>query len=54
VSLHLLGLIADGVFNQLPALKIVVGHLGEYIAYDFWRINHWLQDVERPLAENAN
>lgn len=53
VSLHLLGLITNGVFDRFPNLKIVVGHLGEHIPFDFWRINHWLEDVERPLAEKA-
>jgi 2,3-dihydroxybenzoate decarboxylase len=51
VSLHILGLITNGVFDRFPALKVIVGHLGEHIPFDFWRINHWLQDVERPLAE---
>jgi 2,3-dihydroxybenzoate decarboxylase len=51
VSLHLLGLITNGVFDRNPNLKIIVGHLGEHIPFDFWRINHWLEDVERPLAQ---
>ncbi|PLB55827.1 amidohydrolase 2 [Aspergillus steynii IBT 23096] len=53
VSLHLLGLITNGVFDRFPNLKIIVGHLGEHIPFDFWRINHWLEDVERPLAQKA-
>ncbi|KAJ0417488.1 hypothetical protein BJY00DRAFT_315782 [Aspergillus carlsbadensis] len=51
VSLHLPGLITNGAFNRFPALKVMVDHLGEYIPIGFWRINHWLQDVERLLAE---
>ncbi|KID76417.1 Salicylate decarboxylase [Metarhizium brunneum] len=50
VSLHLLGLVTNGVFDRFPKLKVVVGHLGEHIPFDFWRISHWLEDVERPLA----
>ncbi|KAB8235571.1 amidohydrolase family protein [Aspergillus alliaceus] len=53
VSLHLLGLITNGVFDRFPKLKVIVGHLGEHIPFDFWRINHWLEDVERPLAKKA-
>ncbi|KAH8427393.1 amidohydrolase family protein [Aspergillus melleus] len=53
VSLHLLGLITNGVFDRFPTLKVIVGHLGEHIPFDFWRINHWLEDVERPLATKA-
>lgn len=53
VSLHLLGIMSNGVFDRFPKLKIIVGHLGEHIPFDFWRINHWFEDVERPLAEKA-
>ncbi|KAJ9112087.1 hypothetical protein QFC22_006386 [Naganishia vaughanmartiniae] len=53
VSLHLLGIITNGVFDRFPKLKVIVGHLGEHIPFDFWRINHWLEDVERPLAQKA-
>ncbi|KAF9886761.1 hypothetical protein FE257_011138 [Aspergillus nanangensis] len=50
VSLHVMGLITNGVFDRHPKLKVIVGHLGERIPMDFWRTNHWLEDVERPLA----
>jgi len=53
VSLHLLGLITNGVFDRFPTLQVIVGHLGEHIPYDFWRINHWLEDVKKPLAAKA-
>ncbi|KAF2158510.1 hypothetical protein M409DRAFT_71602 [Zasmidium cellare ATCC 36951] len=54
VSLHLLGIITNGVFDRFPKLQIIVGHLGEHIPFDFWRINHWLEDVERLLAARAH
>lgn len=50
VNLHVLGLITNGVFDRFPKLKIIIGHLGEHIPFDLWRINHWLRDVEAPLA----
>lgn len=53
VSLHLLGIITNGVFDRYPALKIIVGYLGEHLPFDFWRTNHWLVDVEQPLAHAA-
>lgn len=53
VSLHVLGIITNGVFDRFPKLKLIMGHLGEHIPFDFWRINHWLEDVERPLAQRA-
>lgn len=51
VNLHLLGLITNGVFDRHPKLKLIVGHLGEHIPFDFWRINHWFEDVKKPLAK---
>lgn len=53
VSLHLLGILSNGVFDRFPELKIIIGHLGEHVPFDFWRINHWFEDVERPLATKA-
>lgn len=53
VSLHLLGIITNGVFDRFPTLKVIVGHLGEHLPFDFWRTNHWLVDVEQPLAKKA-
>ncbi|KAK4503311.1 hypothetical protein PRZ48_006739 [Zasmidium cellare] len=38
VSLHLLGIITNGVFDRFPNLQVIVGHL----------------DVERPLAARAH
>lgn len=54
VSLHLLGIITNGVFDRFPNLKIIVGHYGEHIPFDFWRINHWFEDVKKPLAVKQN
>lgn len=31
VSLHLLGIITNGVFDRFPTLKILVGHMGEHM-----------------------
>ncbi|KAL3425707.1 amidohydrolase family protein [Phlyctema vagabunda] len=53
VSLHILGMISNGVFDRFPKLKVIIGHLGEHIPFDFWRINHWFEDVEKPLAAKA-
>ncbi|KUI67118.1 Salicylate decarboxylase [Cytospora mali] len=50
VNLHLMGIITNGVFDRFPRAKVIVGHLGEHIPFDFWRINHWLEDVKGPIA----
>lgn len=50
VSLHLLGLVTNGVFDRFPKLQVIVGHLGEHVVPDLWRIDHWFEDVKRSLG----
>jgi len=45
-SLHALRLIATGVFDRLPNLKIILGHLGEGLPFHAQRV----EDVIDPLA----
>jgi len=37
---HTFRLITSGVFDKYPALKIIVGHLGETAPYTLWRTDH--------------
>lgn len=41
-------MVTNGVFDRHPKLQVVIGHLGEHIVADLWRINHWLEDVKKP------
>ncbi|RDA88268.1 hypothetical protein CP532_0304 [Ophiocordyceps camponoti-leonardi (nom. inval.)] len=50
VSLHVLGMVTNGVFDRHPSLQVILGHLGEHIPFDLWRINHWFEDVKKPLG----
>jgi 2,3-dihydroxybenzoate decarboxylase len=50
VSLHLLGMVTNGVFDRHPSLQVIIGHLGEHLPFDLWRINHWFEDVKKPLG----
>lgn len=50
VSLHLLGMITNGVFDRHPHLQVIIGHNGEHIPFDLWRINHWFEDIKKPLG----
>lgn len=50
VGLHTLGMITNGVFDRHPKLQVIIGHLGEHIPFDMWRINHWFEDVKKPLG----
>lgn len=47
-SLHALRLIASGVFDRLPDLKIILGHLGEGLPFHAQRV----EDMIDPLATN--
>jgi len=38
-SIHALRLCGSGLFDDFPKLKIILGHLGEHIPYDLWRID---------------
>jgi 2,3-dihydroxybenzoate decarboxylase len=38
-SIHALRLCGSGLFDQFPRLKLILGHLGEHIPYDLWRID---------------
>lgn len=38
-SIHALRLCGSGLFDDFPNLRIIVGHLGEHIPYDLWRID---------------
>ena len=50
VSLHLLGMASKGVFDRNPKLQIIIGHLGEHIPFDLWRINHWWEDIFKKIG----
>jgi 2,3-dihydroxybenzoate decarboxylase len=38
-SIHALRLCGSGIFEDFPRLKIIVGHLGELIPFNLWRID---------------
>lgn len=40
---HAMRLILSGVFDKLPKLKIMIGHMGENIPYHIWRSDHWFE-----------
>ncbi len=54
-SVHALRLIASGIFDECPKLKIVLGHLGEGIPALLWRIDHrngWMNAPHKYAAKN--
>jgi predicted TIM-barrel fold metal-dependent hydrolase len=58
-AVHALRLMASGLFDRHPGLKIVLGHLGEGVPYNIWRVdnrNAWVQAPKgypamRPLGD---
>ena len=39
VQRHTLGLCVNGVFDRFPGVKFVIGHMGEMIPANLWRID---------------
>ncbi|KAF9007027.1 amidohydrolase 2 [Cyathus striatus] len=57
LSTHILGLCTNGVFDRFPKLKVIVGHLGERIPSDFFRIDEQLRrQIQNgmPMLRNAS
>lgn len=51
-ALHGLRLIYSGIFDELPNLRIVLGHMGEGLPYWLWRLDYWHSNGgRRPKLE---
>src|SRR5216684_2004928 len=53
VGIHALRLILAGVFDRLPTLQIVIGHMGEMIPFMLARINNVLTPVAKHLQHTV-
>src|SRR5215470_15173843 len=42
-SIHALRLMGSGLFDEYPKLKVILGHLGEAIPFNIWRVDHRLK-----------
>ena len=55
VGIHALRLILAGVFDRLPTLQIIIGHMGEMIPFMLARIDNVLtpmaKQLQRPVPE---
>ncbi len=47
-AVHALRLMASGLFDELPSLQIVLGHLGEGLPYSIWRVDNRNAWVKTP------
>ena len=55
-AVHALRLIGSGLFDEVPTLKIVLGHLGEGIPVQLWRIdgrNGWMNAPHKYAAKQG-
>jgi len=48
-AIHALRLILSGLFDRLPTLQIIIGHMGEMLPFMFDRINNTLTPVAKHL-----
>src|SRR5271169_6720455 len=39
-SIHALRLMASGLFDEYPKLKVILGHLGEGLSFGIWRVDN--------------
>jgi hypothetical protein len=51
VGIHVLRLALAGVFDKLPNLHIIIGHMGEMIPFMFERSDHWFSPVLKHLRK---
>jgi predicted TIM-barrel fold metal-dependent hydrolase len=45
---HALRLMTSGLFDRFPQLKIILGHLGETLTFNMWRIEHRISCMGDP------
>lgn len=48
-SIHALRLLASGLFDEYPRAQLILGHLGERIPFDLWRLDHRLRKSPQGL-----
>jgi len=51
LSLHVLGIITNGIFDRFPKAQLIIGHLGEHIPQDLWRVDHKLIRDRYPAMQ---
>lgn len=54
VGLHALRLIVSGLFDRLPSLQVIIGHMGEMFPFMLDRIEDWMTPVARNLKRKVS
>jgi predicted TIM-barrel fold metal-dependent hydrolase len=52
-GLHALRLIVSGLFEKLPKLQIIIGHMGENLPFSIARADSALSHAEKPLSKSV-
>jgi 2,3-dihydroxybenzoate decarboxylase len=51
-SIHALRLMGSGLFDEYPRLNVILGHLGEGLPFNIWRVDHRISKAPpRPRAK---
>jgi predicted TIM-barrel fold metal-dependent hydrolase len=48
-SIHALRLMSSGLFDRNPGLQMILGHLGEGIPFNIWRVDHIVRKAPRGI-----
>ena len=54
VGLHALRLILSGLFDRLPTLQVIIGHMGEMFPFMLDRIDDWMTPVVKNLKRKVS
>jgi 2,3-dihydroxybenzoate decarboxylase len=49
-SIHALRLMSGGLFDRHPGLQMILGHLGEGLPFNIWRVDHILRKGRRGMT----
>lgn len=52
-AVHSLRLIGSGLFDECPSVQIIIGHMGEGLPFNMWRIDHRNAWVKAPHKHKA-
>ncbi|KAJ3507248.1 hypothetical protein NLJ89_g6412 [Agrocybe chaxingu] len=52
-SAHIFGLCVNGIFNRFPDVRLIIGHMGERIPSDLYRIDTEFSHTKTAMKQNT-
>lgn len=49
-AVHALRLMGSGLFDECPGIQVILGHMGEGLPYNIWRVDHATEWTRRGAA----